>query len=319
MKQIAIVGYGAIGTLHAKVLSEMAEVRLYAVCDISNDARKKATTDFPNCRAYTDFDALLQDTAVDAVHICTPHYLHFEMIRKALAAGKSVVTEKPVTMKKSEFDALLKLENAEKVCVVFQNRLNPSVVRLKAQIESGEPGRLIAVKGMLTWKRDMTYYRSADWRGKLATEGGGVLINQAIHTLDLISYLGGDIVSVKATTQNMTLPEIETEDTVFAALQLQNGARGLFFATNSYGRDAAPELEFAFENGILTYRDGKLYQNDKLLADDKGDILGKSCWGSGHQRLLRDYYEKNLFFNPFDVKNTMETVFAIYENAQNHS
>ncbi len=315
MKKIGIVGYGAIGALHAKALSEVAGVRLYAVCDIDEAALANAKKAYAECQCYTELDALLQDAAVDVVHICTPHYLHFEMIRKALAAGKGVITEKPVTMTKPEFDALLITEHAENICVVFQNRLNPAVVKLKERIESGEMGKLVTVKGILTWHRDMSYYQSAPWRGKHSTEGGGVLINQAIHTLDLMSYLGGNIASVKATAQNMTLPEIEVEDTVFAHLQFESGATGIFFATNGYGKDSAPELEFVFEHGSLTYRGGKLYQHDTMLADDTGDALGKSCWGAGHRELLKHYYENNVFFKLSDVKNTMETVFAIYESA----
>ncbi len=316
MKNIAIVGFGAIGTLHAKALSDVKNARLYAVCDIDGDALARVRSAYEDVRLYPDFDEMLLDDTIHAVHICTPHYLHFEMIEKALAAGKEVITEKPLTMTKAELDALLSLENADKICVVFQNRLNPSVVKLKAILEKGDLGKLITAKGILTWHRDLSYYKSAAWRGKLDTEGGGVLINQAIHTLDLMSYLGGNIASVKASAQNFTLPELEVEDTVTALLEFENGARGLFFATNGYGRDDAPTLEFIFENDIFTYRDGKLYQGDAVLADDTGDALGKSCWGAGHRTLLKNYYEKQVFFTPFDVKNTMDTVFAIYESAK---
>ena len=130
MKKVCIVGYGAIGPVHAKALEAVNGAKLFAVCDINEEKRSLCKSQY-SVLEYDDFDVMLQNKDIDTVHICTPHYLHFEMVKKALAAGKSVVVEKPVTMTGEEFQALQELPGVERVCVVLQNRLNPCVQKLK--------------------------------------------------------------------------------------------------------------------------------------------------------------------------------------------
>ena len=309
MKNVCIVGFGAIGPVHARALENVENAAFYAVCEPNPERAAKA-----GVKIYDDFDKMLQDENIHSVHICTPHHLHFEMIKKALAAGKEVVCEKPVTMTESEFSQLLALENSEKVCVVLQNRLNPCVEKLREL--SGSLGRIITVKGLLTWLRSAEYYKKDEWRGKWATEGGGVLINQAVHTLDLMGYVCGDIKSVKAQMSNFSLDEIEVEDT-FSARLLFDGFPGIFFATNAYGSSSAPQLEVVFEKGLARYIDSKLYINDELVAEDSKPTIGKTVWGTGHALLLKNYYDCGEFFSPHDIKNTMRTMFSLYESAKN--
>ena len=315
MKKVCIVGYGAIGPVHAKALEMVEQAKLYAVCDIDVGKRALCKEKY-DVLEYDDFDDMLQDKDIDAVHICTPHYLHFEMVKKALAAGKDVVVEKPVTMTREEFGALQELEGVERVCVVLQNRLNPCVQKLKEIIEHGELGAVKAAKGILTWHRDKAYYESGAWRGKWATEGGGVLINQAVHTLDYFCYLIGDVKSVKANMSNYSLEGvIEVEDTVTAYLELEDGVKGVFFATNAYTENSAPFFEVSFEKGTARYMDKKLWVNGELLAEDAVASTGKSYWGNSHTPLLKKYYDEHKYFTVADAKKTMETVFAMYESA----
>lgn len=315
MKNVCIVGYGAIGPIHAVALENVKNAALYAVCDV-NPARIKACQEKYSVTAYDDFGRMLQDPAIQSVHICTPHYLHYEMVREALAAGKDVVTEKPVTMTKKELDALLELDGAERVCVVFQNRLNPCIERLKAMIQERQLGNVRAVKAVLTWHRDKAYYEQDGWRGRWETEGGGVLINQAIHTLDYFSYLIGDIAAVRANMSNYSLENvIEVEDTCMAYVRFANGVTGNFFATNSYGDNSAPFFEVAFDKGVVRYIDNQLWHNGRMLAEDEPPVMGKNYWGSGHARLLNRYYDEQKFFGVADAVNTMSAVFAMYESA----
>lgn len=317
MKKVCIAGYGAIGPVHAKALEYVNGAALYAVCDINESKRKLCMEKYPVV-AYDDFDQMLLDDDIDSVHICTPHYLHYEMIKKALAAGKDVVVEKPVTMTLEQFTALKELEGAKKVCVILQNRLNPSVQKMKQLVQDGELGKVKAAKGVLTWHRDRSYYESDAWRGKWDTEGGGVLINQAVHTLDYFSYLVGNVISVKANMFNYSLEDIiEVEDTFIAAMDLENGVKGLFFATNAYAENSAPYFEILFEKGKARYMDGQLWVNQQPVAKDTAPLLGKAYWGSGHNRLLQQYYEEHEFFSLSDVENTMKTMFAMYESARN--
>lgn len=317
MKKVCIVGYGAIGPIHAKALENVTGAQLYAVCDIAPKRRQLCREQYGDgVMEYEDFDTMLADTFLDSVHICTPHYLHYEMAKKALAAGKSVVLEKPVTRTRQEWNALMNLEGADKICVVLQNRLNPCVQKLKEMIQNGSLGSVKAARAVLTWNRDKAYYESAGWRGKWDTEGGGLLINQAIHTLDFFSYLLGGIRKVRTTMCNHTLEGvIEVEDTFVAHLDLAGGVKGVFFATNGYSENSSPFFEVSFEKGTARYLDQKLWVNDRLYAEDAPATAGKAYWGSGHAMLLKKFYEEGEAFSPFDARNTMETVFAMYEDA----
>ncbi len=316
MKNVCIVGYGAIGPIHAKALEKVENARLYAVCDIDAAKRAKCVSQYP-VTEYDDFDKMLLDEQIDSVHICTPHYLHFEMIKKALAAGKDVVVEKPVTMTKGEFEELKALKDAGKVCVVFQNRLNPCMIKLKSLIEDKTLGEVLGAKGLLTWYRSPKYYQSASWRGKWATEGGGLLINQAVHTLDFFCYLLGKVTAVKAHMSNDSLEDvIEVEDTLTARLQFASGITGLFYATNGYIDSPSPHFEVVFEKGVVRYIDSVLWVDGEIVARDDAPEIGKSYWGSGHSGLLKRFYDEQKYFTVTDAQNTMETMFAMYESAK---
>lgn len=317
MKKVCITGYGAIGPVHAKALEAVEHATLYAVCDIDENRRRICREKYPVVE-YDDFDRMLLDNDIDSIHICTPHYLHYEMIKKALEAGKDVVVEKPVTMTMEQWEQLKKLPGAECICMVLQNRMNPSVQKMKSLVQSGELGKVKAAKGILTWNRDRSYYESADWRGKWKTEGGGVLINQAIHTLDYFSYLVGTVKSVQANMYNYSLNDvIEVEDTVTASLKMENGIGGLFFATNAYAENSAPYFEIVFEKGNVRYLEGQLWKNGEKVEEDIAPSLGKKYWGGGHAELFKRYYDRQEYFTIADIENTMNTMFAMYKSAMN--
>ncbi len=314
---ICIVGYGAIGPIHAESVSLIDGINLYAICDI-----KKERADYGakqcNCKAYYDFEDCLADKNIDSIHICTPHYLHFEMIKRAVDAGKSVVVEKPATMKKEEFYYLLENYKDASIFPIIQNRTNFCIKTLKETVKNDSSlGKLIGVKGILTWYRDEAYYKSETWRGTVDFEGGGVLINQAVHTLDLLTYFGGEVASLTATASNKSLKGIiEVEDTIDAYLKFKNGAVGVFYATNSYTPGSSVFVELVFENAHFRYIDGKLYKDGIFLCEDDAKFLGKAYWGSGHERTLFDHYIDKKPLTLFDVKATMDTMFAIYESAK---
>ena len=317
MKKICVVGYGAIGPVHAKAVKNISSAELYAVCDTNPERLITAEKENPGIKSFSDFDEALSDVNVDTVHICTPHHLHFEMIKKALAAGKTVVAEKPVTMTKPEFSNLLKLKGSEKVCVVFQNRYNPCIKLLREITESRKYGEIKEISAEVIWKRDAAYYNSAFWRGTKALEGGGVLINQAIHTLDHMVSLGGEVSVVSASMSNLSLRGvIEVEDTVSACIKFKSGAKGVFFATNTAEINHSPVVEVTYENACVSYRNEKLYLDDEVICSDNlTDFSGKKCWGSGHEILLDDFYTRGNHLSVFDVKNTMDAMFEIYESA----
>lgn len=318
MKNICIVGYGAIGPLHASGIANTKNGHLYAVCDINPTKIKLCQEKYPQVIGYDDFYEMLKDEHIDCVHICTPHYLHYEMIAAALKAGKEVISEKPVTICKEDFDALRTNENIDKLALVFQNRLNPCTKMLKTIIEEKKLGDIQAAKAILTWIRTKEYYEADAWRGKWATEGGGVLINQAIHTLDLMSYLIEDIASVKANMATYALNDtIEVEDTFSAYFKYVSGITGVFFATNAYVCNTLPDIEIRFTNGVVRYMDDKLFINEELVCQNVTSTGEKAYWGTTHETLIQNYYDHNSFFSLADAQNTMYTLFSLYESAQN--
>ncbi|MDP4133717.1 MAG: Gfo/Idh/MocA family oxidoreductase [Bacillota bacterium] len=316
MINVCIVGYGSIGPVHAKACSITEGVKVYGICDIDILKADKRAKEY-NAKAFYNIDEALSDNNIDSFHICTPHYLHYEMVSKVLNHGKKVVCEKPVVMVKEDFEKTLNDWKDKPVSVMFQNRNNPSIQCLKKIIETDESiGKLIGVKGIVTWCRTESYYASASWRGKKDKEGGAVLINQAIHTLDLITFLCGKVTKVKANTANHSLEGIiEVEDTVEAYMTFENGFHGLFYASVANSFDSPPLIELKFENALFRYMDGCLYKNGELLEKDIAPSIGKPCWGSGHALEIHNIYNENKQISIEDVANTMYAVFGIYESA----
>ena len=313
---VCIIGFGAIGPIHAEALTVIKNVNLYGICDIKKERADKGAEKY-GCKAFYDFDECISDEKIDFIHICTPHYLHFEMIEKAVSSGKKVIAEKPVVMTYEELEKLYEKYSDSDVFPIIQNRTNTCIKHLKNIIDTDlSIGKLISSKGFLTWHRDADYYKSDSWRGTKAYEGGGVLINQAVHTLDLMIYLGGNIKNVSASMSNKSLKGIiEVEDTVDAFMEYENGAKGIFYATNAYSTDSPVFLEFVFENAVFRYSDKKLYKNNELICEDDARFLGKAYWGAGHERVFYDLYVNNKGFTLSDIKNTMQTMFKIYESA----
>ncbi len=317
MKNACIVGFGAIAPNHAGAIKTLKSANLYAVCDIVKERADKAAEEY-GAKAYYDFDECLLDENIDVFHICTPHYLHFEMICKVLKTGRRVVVEKPATMTKEQFDILFREYDVTKIFPIIQNRTNNCAKELKRIVtEETKYGKLLGVKGFITWLRDKDYYLSEDWRGTKKYEGGGVLINQAVHTLDLLTLFAGDVESVDATMTNHSLKGIiDVEDTVDARIKFKNGAIGILYATNSYYTNTSVQIEVDFEHKHFRYVDGLLTSDGEVLMKDSESYQGKSYWGGGHAKTLSDLYEAEKYLTLEDVKNTMNTMFAIYESAE---
>lgn len=316
---VCIVGYGAIGPLHAKIVSSLKSAKLYAICDVDKKRADKGAKEH-GVKAIYSYERALADKNIDSVHICTPHYLHYAMIVKALDAGKKVVCEKPIVMTEEEFKKLLAHPKSSQVCVVMQNRLNPSIKEFKDIADNKDFGEVCGVKGMLTWCRDQEYYDSDEWRGTWAKEGGGVMINQAVHTLDYFTYIAGKVKSVNSMMANFSLQGvIEVEDTMAVHLVYENGAKGIFLATNAFAEHSDPYFEIVYEKGIVRYEDGKLLVNGEVIAEDQRADGAKWYWGTSHEKLIDLFYSTGKHFSVQDVKPTMDLLFACYKGAKTGS
>ncbi len=293
----AVIGAGAIHRCHVNALRQIPNVALRALVDI--DSVKGLTLAMAyQCRFYQDYREMLLDDAIDVVHICTPHFEHKRMILAALAAGKHVFCEKPVGMNSSEFGDIVQAvdQSPGLLGVCYQNRLNPTSLRIRQELSEGELGKMLGMKAVLTWSRSGAYYTESPWRGRLATEGGSLLINQAIHTLDLMQWFAGGVTRLKGVVESGELADVtEGEDSAMATLHFANGASGLFYASNCNTTDSPLWLEIHCERGSLLLNDNVLWritpgERRKLATDDSPDGSVKSYWGLGHQQAIRRFY-----------------------------
>ncbi|EMN1410762.1 Gfo/Idh/MocA family oxidoreductase [Enterobacter cloacae] len=293
----AVIGAGAIHGCHVNALRQIPNVALRALVDIDSVKGLKLAMDY-QCRFYQDYREMLRNDAIDVVHICTPHFEHKRMILDALSAGKHVFCEKPVGMNSSELDDIARaVEQAPGLLgVCYQNRLNPTSLRIRQALNDGELGKMLSMKAVLTWSRSGAYYTESPWRGRLATEGGSLLINQAIHTLDLMQWFTGGVTRLKGVVDSGELADVtEGEDSAMATLHFANGARGLFYASNCNTVDSPLWLEIHCERGSLLLNDNVLWritpgERRRLVSDDSPDGSVKSYWGLGHQQAIRRFY-----------------------------
>jgi len=300
MKTISILGLGGISAVHIAAILNNDYGKIEAICDIKPERIEKAKETIPYpVRTYTDYTQLLSEVKTDVVHICTPHYLHKPMAIAAMRAGADVYLEKPAALDYDEALEILAVqeETGRKVCVSFQNRVIPTNLTAKTIIDSGEMGAFLGARGFMTWHRSGAYYTESGWRGAWATEGGGVLMNQSIHTLDLLYYFGGKVARTEGTASLRKNGDIiEVEDTAEATLFYENGKTAIFYATNCNVVDASVLLEVYLEKGKLLLQNGKLYKDTgdglELLVDDKkAQTVGKAVWGAGHALMIGRFYD----------------------------
>ncbi len=278
----AVVGIGVIGSVHAQLLRERGE--LAAVCDIA--AERCAA--FPEAPAYSDYVTMLEEVRPDVVHICTPHYQHAEMATAALGRDINVLCEKPLGIGREDLARILEAERRSKaqLGVCLQNRYNAPV---KAAKEYLKEARALGGMGLVAWHRDAVYYASGTWRGKKKTAGGGVLINQALHTLDLLMCLIGTPAYVTAKTANLTLKdEIEVEDTVAAVFS--GGAEFSLFATNGSASEFETEIVIRTDRETLRILPDRLYIGGRCIGGGEARRYGKYCYGTGHAGIVDDFY-----------------------------
>ena len=223
----ALIGCGKVGQIHAAALRELPESEFVAVCD-RDGARAAAFAERYGVRAYTDVATLLKDAAPQAIVVCTPHPLHAEPVIQAARAGVSALVEKPLAASLADCDAMLAAARSAgtRLGVISQRRMYEAVRRMKAAIDAGKIGKpVLGVFSMFSW-RDQAYYQSDPWRGKWATEGGGVLVNQSPHQLDLLQWFMGEIDEITGDWANLNHPYIEVEDTALAMIRFKNGGLG---------------------------------------------------------------------------------------------
>ena len=316
MFRVGIIGCGGISAVHAQVIKELENTELAACADVIPERAARY-----GCTAYTDWRELLDREKPDAVHLCTPHYLHPVMAAEAARRGVAVFTEKPPAIDASGWEQVKEAATRVPVGICFQNRYHPHIRSCLRFLREGIYGELRGIRAFMTWNRTAEYYAAADWKGKWATEGGGALINQAIHTLDLIVGFLGLPDEAESSLRNRRLAgKIEVEDT--AEIYLRRGTvPALLYASNAYSQDAPVLIELHFDQAVIRlegdlmtiFRDGKK-QEITCITDP---VIGRSYWGAGHKACIADFYrcmESGTPYpnDPASCEATMETLFRLY-------
>lgn len=256
--RFGIVGCGAIARWHVAAIDAAEGAELSAVMDV-NAAFAKSCGEQYGVPSFCDLDTMLREGSIDAVSICTPSGLHAEAAIKALQAGKHVVLEKPMAITAESLEALLQAEREStgRLCPISQMRSRPDVQRAKKLIEDGVLGRLVLADLSMKYYRTPEYYQEKKWRGTRSMDGGGALMNQGIHGLDLMRYLCGEAEPV-STCAGALVHNIETEDTLAANLAFSHGGFGVITAATSAYPGFQRRLEICGTDGCMVFEEGQL-------------------------------------------------------------
>src|SRR5262245_16692941 len=233
----AIVGCGMIARFHVRALAEVPGARLTALVTRSPASAQRLLddTDSPPVPVFTDLAAALDRPDVHVVIVTTPSGAHLEPAVAAANAGKHVVVEKPLEITPERCDRIIAACDPNKVqlCTIFPSRFHDANATLKAAVDAGRFGRLTLGETTCKWWRTQAYYDEGGWKGTQALDGGGALMNQAIHNVDLLLWMMGDATDVCGFTATLAHERIEVEDTAVACLRFKNGALGVIQATTS--------------------------------------------------------------------------------------
>ncbi|MBX6764980.1 MAG: Gfo/Idh/MocA family oxidoreductase [Rubrobacteraceae bacterium] len=280
--RFGIVGCGVIGPHHALAISGLENAELVAVADLVPERARRLASEY-HCDFYRDETGLLARNDIDAVCICTPSGIHAEGAIAAMEAGKDVVVEKPVDITLEAVDRLLAVQKAtgRKVAVISQHRFDPATRIVKEAVGSGRFGRLTLGSAEVRWWRSQSYYESGVWRGTWALDGGGALMNQSIHSIDLLQWLMGPVVEVRAYTGLLAHERIEVEDTAVAILRFSNGALGNIVATTAAYPGLTARITVHGDSGSA------VIDNDRLdyfhIAGGRGAGAAYGIGGGGNQ------------------------------------
>lgn len=247
---IAILGCGKVAHLHAKAVQNLKNAKLAGVWSRSESTAKTFASKY-NVPFYTKIETLIQQENIDLAIVCTPHPFHLEPAEKAAGAGAHVLVEKPLASTLEDSDKIIKAcrKTGVKLGVISQRRWYKPVKRVKDAIDAGKIGKpVFGTINMLGW-RDKAYYDADEWRGTWKMEGGGVLVNQAPHQLDILLWYMGEIDEVFGLWKNLNHPYIEVEDTAVAIIKFKNGAIGNVIVSNSQKPGIYGKVHVHGENG----------------------------------------------------------------------
>jgi UDP-N-acetyl-2-amino-2-deoxyglucuronate dehydrogenase len=277
----AIIGCGTIGPWHKDAVAGAPGARLVACCDVIED-RAKALADSAGkgVRVYTSIEEMLKQDDIQAVSICTPSGLHSEHAIMAMDAGRHVLCEKPMDIELRRIDAMIEASkrNSVKLAGIFQRRTYPSSKRVREAVRTGKLGKLVVGDCYQKYFRSHEYYASGAWRATWELDGGGCLMNQGVHGIDLLLYIMGDVKRLSAYCRRL-VRNIAVEDTAVAILEFVNGAVGVIEGTTSVTPGYGCVLEISGDKGTIRYNEDKVAAWD-IPGEENPDEGGDAAAGT---------------------------------------
>ncbi len=329
----AVIGCGFIGKLHGDIIAGLPGAHVAAVVDCNEEEGKAAAQRY-GCRFYKDLGPVLEDPSIQAVTICLPPGLHCETTVACAKAGKAVLCEKPLEIDMDRARTMVEVCGQEKVPfgVIMQHRFVEPIIRIREAIAEGAFGKLLWGTSRTIWYRDKQYY-SNPWRGTWKYEGGGALINQSIHYIDLLTGIMGDVKSVSGKCRTLLHKQIETEDIGIANVEFANGALGTIEGTTVSYPGLYAELCIFGEKGTAIVRndylsfyrfaDGPRPEFDALLNPEKANELNLSpaLDGVSHTRQIQDFVAavqegRDPAVTGVQVLKSLELIKTIYRASQ---
>ncbi len=335
---IGIIGCGMIAHFHAKALAEIRGVKLVACFNRGRERAEEFAKAY-DCTVYDTVGGLLADPNVDVVSICTPSGAHMEPAVAAANAGKHVIIEKPLDITLKRCDAIINAceKNQVVLSTIFPSRFHPSSQLLKKAIDAGRFGTLSLGDAYVKWFRTQEYYDSGAWRGTWELDGGGALMNQAIHCVDLLTWLMGPVDQLSAHTATLAHDRIEVEDAATASIRFQNGALGSIEATTAAFPGALKKIEIYGSTGAAVIEDEaiKTWEFAKMTAADRkiaakyasanetgGGASDPSAIGhAAHAMQFRDFFKaiktgSQPLVDGHEGRRSVEIILAIYRAAE---
>jgi predicted dehydrogenase len=269
----AVVGSGVIGEWHARVIHNLPNTTLAALCDVvpARGAAMLEKNKLPAAPVFDDLSKMLKSEKIDVIHICTPSGSHLEPSISAMNAGVNVISEKPLEITLDRIDRMIETaaKNKVRLAAIFQNRWNPANRAIYDAVQQNRFGRIAWAGCFTPWYRTDDYYRSGGWRGTWKLDGGGAMMNQSVHAIDLLQWIAGPIKQVSAYAGRRAHDSIEVEDTLSCSLQFKSGAFGTIMGSTAMYPGSAVRIEVGGENGTAVSEDGlKTYKfRDDRPAD----------------------------------------------------
>ncbi len=339
--RFGIIGTGNVAHVHAKAIMEMDSAELVACCNVNPSGARDFARKY-GIRGFSSLSGFLSDESIDVVTIATPSGAHLEPALDAIGYGKNVIVEKPLEVTTERIDKMIEKAREKGVILsgIFQSRFYDASLLVKDALEKGRFGRVTLLDAQIKWYRDQKYYDSGAWRGTWKLDGGGALMNQGIHAVDLLLWLGGPVSNVSGRIGTLGHDNIEVEDTASAVLEFKSGALGTIEATTCCYPGFFKRIEICGTEGSAVIEEENLRTWSFMNETDQDELIRKkymNCTSSGggasdakatgwlgHRKAFENVVNALLYGSEIAVpgeeaRRSVELIEAVYKSARENS